>query len=74
MGANTHRLMSGFADGEVPNDQAEFRPEEEASVDELTHAPKKVFSSSLDEAVEAVRATVTQDFSARSAASACTGL
>ena len=41
MGANTYRLMYGFA--------AEFRAEEEASVDELTRAPKVVFSASLEE-------------------------
>src|SRR3712207_8111457 len=41
MGANTYRLMSGFAAGEVPNGQDEFRPEEEASVDELTQADRK---------------------------------
>ncbi len=69
MGANTYRVMSGFAAGEVPEGQDEFRPEEEASVDELTQATKVVFSSSLDDpltwdnstlvrgdAVEAVRA------------------
>ncbi|MGI5359994.1 dihydrofolate reductase family protein [Streptomyces sp. CA-252508] len=69
MGANTYRLMAGFAAGEVPNGQDEFRPKEEASIDELTQAPKVVFSSSLeepltwsnsrlvrDDAVEAVRA------------------
>ncbi|MEV6072183.1 dihydrofolate reductase family protein [Nocardia sp. NPDC052001] len=64
MGANTYRLMSGFAAG-----QDDFRPEEEASVDGLTKASKVVFSSSLEgpltwanstlvrgDAVEAVRA------------------
>ena len=69
MGAKTYRLMSGFAAGEVPAGQDDFRPEEEASVDGLTRATKVVFSSSLDEplawanstlvrgdAVEAVRA------------------
>ncbi|MCK1797894.1 dihydrofolate reductase family protein [Streptomyces sp. XM4193] len=69
MGANTYRLMSGFAAGEVPDGQDEFRPEEEESVDGLTRAAKVVFSSSLeapltwanstlvrDDAVEAVRA------------------
>ena len=40
MGANTYRLMSGFAAGEVPNGQDEFRAEEEASVDELTQRPR----------------------------------
>lgn len=69
MGANTYRLMSGFAAGEVPSGQDDFRPEEAESVDELTRAPKVVFSSTLEEplawanttlvrgdAVEAVRA------------------
>src|SRR4030081_111036 len=62
MGANTYRLMSGFAAGE-------FTADEEASVDGLTRASKVVFSTSLeeplawantklvrDDAVEAVRA------------------
>ncbi len=49
MGANTYRLMSGFAAGELPAGADEFRPEEEASVDELTRAPKVVFSASLPE-------------------------
>ena len=49
MGANTYRLMSGFAGGETPPGTAEFRAEEEASVDELTRAPKVVFSASLEE-------------------------
>lgn len=69
MGANTYRLMSGFAAGEVPAGQDALRAEEEDSVDGLTQAPKVVFSSSLVEpiawanttlvggdAVEAVRA------------------
>ena len=49
MGANTYRLMSGFAAGETPAGTAEFRAEEEASVDELTQASKVVFSASLEE-------------------------
>jgi dihydrofolate reductase len=49
MGANTYRLMSGFAAGELPAGADEFRPEEQESVDELTRAPKVVFSSSLEE-------------------------
>ncbi|RBY76253.1 deaminase [Blastococcus sp. TF02-09] len=74
MGAHTYRLMSGFAAGEMPDGTDEFRPEEEASVDGLTHAAKVVFSSSLDEppawanctlvrgdAVEAVRAMKEND-------------
>jgi dihydrofolate reductase len=42
MGANTYRVMYGFIGGELP-------AEEEASVDELTRAPKVVFSASLEE-------------------------
>ena len=52
MGANTYRLMSGFAAGEVPEGQDEFRPEEEASVDALTQASKVVYSSSLQEPLD----------------------
>ena len=49
MGANTYRLMSGFAGGSPPPGTAEMGAEEEASVDELTRAPKVVFSASLEE-------------------------
>jgi dihydrofolate reductase len=69
MGANTYRLMSGFAAGEPPAGQEEFAADEAESVDELTRAPKVVFSASLepplawanstlvrDDAIEAVRA------------------
>jgi dihydrofolate reductase len=69
MGANTYRLMSGFAAGEMPEGTAESSPDEDASVGGLTAATKVVFSSTLDEppawpnttlvrgdAVEAVRA------------------
>jgi dihydrofolate reductase len=69
MGANTYRLMSGFAAGELPAGQEEFAADEEESVDELTRASKVVFSASLeaplawanstlvrDDAIEAVRA------------------
>ena len=38
MGANTYRLMSGFAGGETP-----------PGIDELTRTPKVVFSASLEE-------------------------
>src|SRR5688572_33454739 len=60
MGANTYRLMSGFAAGEVPPGQDEFRPEEEASVDELTQAAKVVFSSSLEEPLSWANATLVR--------------
>ncbi len=69
MGANTYRLMSGFAAGEPPAGQEELPADEEASVHGLTQASKVVFSASLeaplrwanctlvrDDAVEAVRA------------------
>jgi len=69
MGANTYRLMSGFAAGAVPPGQDEFSADEAATVDELTSAAKFVFSRSLadplpwanttlvrDDAIDAVRA------------------
>src|SRR5918999_3703322 len=69
MGANTYRLMSGFAAGETPEGADEFSADEEASVGGLTGASKVVFSASLEDpltwanstlvrgdAVEAVRA------------------
>jgi dihydrofolate reductase len=69
MGANTYRLMSGFAAGETPAGTDEFNADEEGSLDELTRAKKVVFSASLqaplpwanstlvrDDAVEVVRA------------------
>jgi len=49
MGANTYRLMYGFVGGEMPAGIDELPAEEEASVDELTRAPKVVFSASLEE-------------------------
>ena len=70
MGANTYRLMSGFAAGEVPAGQDEFTRRRGGSPSTSSRkASKVVFSSSLDEpltwanstlvrgdAVEAVRA------------------
>ena len=69
MGANTYRLMSGFAAGDLPPGTDEFTQDEQATVDELTRARKVVFSSTVEEpitwpnttlvrgdAVEAVRA------------------
>ncbi|GHH94186.1 dihydrofolate reductase family protein [Streptomyces capillispiralis] len=61
MGANTYRLMSGFAAGRAPDGQDEFRPEEEASFDALTQAPKVVFSSSLEEPLTWANATLVRD-------------
>jgi dihydrofolate reductase len=73
MGANTYRVMYGFASGDAPEGSAAMEAEEEASVDELTRAPKVVFSASLEEplpwanttlvrgdAVDAVRAMKEQ--------------
>ena len=61
MGANTYRLMSGFAGGEVPDGQDEFRPEEEASLDVLTQASKVVFSTSLKEPLTWANSTLVRD-------------
>jgi len=74
MGANTYRLMSGFAAGETPAGTDEFRAEEESAVEGLTRTKKVVFSGSLEEplewanttlvrgdAVEAVRAMKEED-------------
>lgn len=61
MGANTYRLMSGFAAGEVPTGQDEFRVEEAASVDALTQASKVVFSSSLKEPLTWANSTLLRD-------------
>lgn len=47
MGANTYRLMSGFAAGEPPEGQDELSPDEADSSDQLTNASKVVFSSTL---------------------------
>ena len=58
MGANTYRLMSGFAAGELPAGTDEFRESEAGSVDELTRAPKVVFSSSLDAPLTWANATL----------------
>ena len=46
MGANTYRVMSGFA-SQSGTSESDLRSEEKASVDELTQATKVVFSSTL---------------------------
>jgi dihydrofolate reductase len=48
MGANTYRLMSGFAAGEAPAGQEEMPDDEGGSVDGLTQATKVVFSKTLE--------------------------
>lgn len=60
MGANTYRLMSGFAGGELPEGQDEFRPEEQESVDGLTSATKIVFSSTLDDPLTWANSTLVR--------------
>ena len=61
MGANTYRLMSGFAAGEMPEGTEEFTADEAGSVDELTRAAKVVFSSSLDEPLAWANSTLVRD-------------
>jgi dihydrofolate reductase len=61
MGANTYRLMSGFAAGQIPAGADEFTADEEASVDDLTRASKVVFSSSLEEPLAWANTTLVRD-------------
>src|SRR5690606_33143042 len=60
MGANTYRLMSGFAAGIVPEGQDELREEEEETVDELTKARKIVVSSTLEEPLKWANSTLVR--------------
>ena len=60
MGANTYRLMSGFAGGVTPSGTEEFREEEEASLDGLTRAAKVVFSASLEEPLAWANSTLVR--------------
>ena len=61
MGANTYRLMAGFAAGEMPPGTDEFTADEEAGVDGLTQAPKVVFSASLEEPLTWANSTLVRD-------------
>ena len=61
MGANTYRLMSGFAAGQGSAGADELTAEEEASVDGLTRASKVVFSASLDEPLTWANSTLVRD-------------
>ena len=61
MGANTYRLMSGFAGGETPAGTDEFNTDEEGSLDELTQAPKVVFSTSLEAPLTWANTTLVRD-------------
>ena len=60
MGANTYRLMSGFAAGDVPAGQDEFSADEAGTVDELTRASKVVFSASLEDPLTWANATLVR--------------
>jgi dihydrofolate reductase len=61
MGANTYRLMSGFAAGNMPAGTDEFNADEQGSVDELTRASKVVFSSSLEAPLTWANSTLVRD-------------
>ena len=61
MGANTYRLMSGFAAGEMPPGTDEFTADEEASVDGLTHESKVVFSATLEDPLTWANSTLVRD-------------
>jgi dihydrofolate reductase len=61
MGANTYRLMSGFAAGETPPGTDEFNADEQTSMDGLTRASKVVFSASLEEPLTWANATLVRD-------------
>jgi dihydrofolate reductase len=61
MGANTYRLMSGFAAGATPAGTDEFTADEAASVDGLTHASKVVFSATLEEPLTWANARLVRD-------------
>ena len=60
MGANTYRLMSGFAAGETPAGADELGADEEGSVDGLTRAAKVVFSASLEEPLAWANSTLVR--------------
>jgi dihydrofolate reductase len=60
MGANTYRLMSGFATGDVPAGQDEFSVDEAETLDELTRAWKVVFSASLEDPLTWANATLVR--------------
>jgi dihydrofolate reductase len=61
MGANTYRLMSGFAAGRTPAGTDEFSTDEESSINGLTGASKVVFSSTLEEPLSWANTTLVRD-------------
>ncbi len=60
MGANTYRLMSGFAAGSTPPGIEEFSTEEESTFGGMTGASKVVFSSTLEEPLAWANTTLVQ--------------
>ena len=61
MGANTYRLMSGFAAGAAPAGTDEFSADEDASISGITGASKVVFSSTLEEPLSWANTTLVPD-------------
>jgi dihydrofolate reductase len=61
MGANTYRLMSGFAAAGTPAATGEPFTDEEASINGLTGASKVVFSSILEEPLSWANTTLVRD-------------
>ncbi|MFZ0225569.1 MAG: dihydrofolate reductase family protein [Mycobacterium sp.] len=61
MGANTYRLMSGFAAGAAPAGTDEFSADEDASISGITGASKVVFSSALEEPLSWANTTLVRD-------------
>lgn len=61
MGANTYRLMSGFAAGATPPGIDELSTDEDAMFNGLTAAPKVVFSSTLEEPPSWANTTLVRD-------------
>jgi dihydrofolate reductase len=61
MGANTYRLMSGFAAGVAPAGTDEFSTDEDASISGITGASKVVFSSTLEEPLSWANTTLVSD-------------
>lgn len=60
MGANTYRLMSGFAAGHAPEGIDEFSTDEENTFGGLTAASKVVFSSTLEEPLSWANTTLVR--------------
>lgn len=61
MGANTYRVMSGFAADATPIGEGEFPTDEAATFRTLTESKKVVFSSSLKEPLNWSNTTLVRD-------------